>query len=845
MKRIFALFCICATAFSCQKAELTQNDSIQDKESVYDGLVFKLPPPAPKSTIDMGTGTVSFVVGDKVKILYGETSGEGIVQENEGVQWLATNIPSTEEGPFYGVYPNTINASLASSTLTLEIPRVVSGEWADANVMAAKTTKEDLSFSFQHACAYVAFEVSAADITAGFNKFQLARADGNGKLFGTQRVSFDSEGAISLGVQTENIGSYFSTVQYLTSAGTYFFPVLAGLSLEGGVIVGRFKDSNGLLRSKLTSTSRGHIAALGNVCSKMTNKEIRYYITPDGAGDGSSWANAAPVSSIETIANAATSSASAPQSWLDKYHYFCLKGATGDGAVYNANLSINSTGNINIIGGYAGSGTPGTRDINTYKTYLEQNVTSSPIVLLSGNAGYIQFYGLNFRNANLSSGNGGAVRINIGTDAHFRSCSFANNQTSDSNFGGALFIDNGASVTIGEESVFEDNSASRGGAIYMRGGSTLKITDTRFLGNASKQSGHGGGSLYLYNGQSDISDCSFEDNTAVSYGGAVYALGGTQRFTDCTFTGNSAANGGAFSVQGSTASVGVTVQIQGGEISSNVSNNATANYGGGAIWMSQGNKATVRCSGVNFIGNKVVSSVASRGGAICMVQDKGAALMVNACVFSGNGFEITGSKAVFGTAIACQNGNPSSNYNDAAIYNSTFTGGYATGASKANTCSLMLTGSGLLVNSTVVESTQSGDYAVRYANMAEGRTVLYNSITLNQTASAVSNVPSNGYVLANAAAFTPGATDYVDNSVTQASLGLNFTTNPYGSWSGTTPAGYTKGANATDARAAVRSHAGIGEAFDEWLLSLDENIYSKSGNGATRTTPFWPGAFQN
>ena len=558
------------------------------------------------------------------------------------------------------------------------------------------------------------------------------------------------------------------------------------------------------------------------------------------------WANAAPVSSIESITNAATGSTTAPQSWLSKNHYFCLKGATGSGAVYKANLSLKSTATITIMGGYVGSGSPGTRDIDNYKTYFEQDAADTPIVHVSEKAGYVAFYGLNFRNATISSNTGAAIRIQSASSIKIRACSFTGNNAGT--HGGAVDIQSSANVAITEGSSFTNNIAKNGGAIRFAAGSNgvLSVSDATFSGNAGESTSIGGGALYLVNGTSTFTNCTFTNNTSALYGGAASVVGGNNTMTGCTFSGNSAANGGAFGVCCNGADANVA--LHNCTLSENISNNATSNYGGGAIFMGTKEStpthiATVKCDHVTFSGNKVVSSTASRGGAICMVSGLSSSLMINACVFKNNGFEITGSKTVYGTAIACQNG--SSKYNDAAIYNSSFIGGYATGASKANTCSLMLTGSGLLVNSTVVETTQSGDNAARYTSNDAGRSVIYNSIVLNKNASAITAIPSYGYVITNAGLSTPGETDLVDSSITQESLGLDFTTNDYGAWSGTTPSGYTKGATAAGAQAAVRSHTDFGEAFDAWLLSLDANIYSKSGNDATRTAPFWPGAYQN
>ena len=771
----------------------------------------------------------------------------------------------------------------------MDIPRVNSGKWEDVSILAACTDKEQMKFSFKHACAYLSIEVSEADITAGYNKFQLARASGTGRLFGTQAVSFDQEGNIILGDSTEDTGDLFLTLQYFESAGTYYFPVIAGQEYEGGLILGRNKDGHGLLKSQIQRIQRGHVARCGQICQKMGNPRI--YIKPDGTGEGSSWEDAAD---MDFVQQKLTACAAAPQSWLLTDTYFCLKG----NETYETNLEIDNESDFMILGCYEGSGTPGTRDTSAYKTVIRQKSADKPIVTISGTAGKPTLYGLTFCDAKIT-GTGSAVHITSGSEVRIRACTFQNNEAST--HGGALDIDhNSAKVYLYEGCRFKNNTAKNGGAIRLNGTSAkLDIKDSFFSGNKGESATYGGGCLYLTKGQATVSncrfernsatnfggtacitggqhnftnaifednssakeggclylsngsctatDCSFEGNSATTNGGVVYATGGTHSFTSCSFSGNSATYGGAISVNRTDTDIPVSVALHGGTLSGNIANNATSNLGGGAIYMNTA--AKVQCDGTAFIGNKVVSSLNSRGGAICMRSDQGAVLMANACVFKGNGFEITGStkRAVFGSAVACQNGANSNNYNDAGFYNCVFTDGFTINATSTGIGSLMLTGSGICVNCTTVESASVGD-VVRFATPGSGRAVLYNSIVLDKVTSkaSLSAVTSSGYVLSNKfnTNYTAADTDYAAETV-ETSLGLDFTTDPFGAWSGTAPAGYTKGADAAGARAAIRSHSGIGEAFDEWLLSIDPDIYSKSGNGATRTAPFWPGAYQN
>ena len=120
-----------------------------------------------------------------------------------------------------------------------------------------------------------------------------------------------------------------------------------------------------------------------------------------------------------------------------------------------------------------------------------------------------------------------------------------NNRSGES--GGAIYIQNKSQLVMGSEAVITDNySGGNGGAVCALGGSSIKISGATFSGNTSASYG---GALYVQressgnNGTYEIENAVFQDNSA-TYGGAVLILGGigemSIQLNGCSLTGNKA-----------------------------------------------------------------------------------------------------------------------------------------------------------------------------------------------------------------------------------------------------------------------------------------------------------------
>ncbi len=115
-----------------------------------------------------------------------------------------------------------------------------------------------------------------------------------------------------------------------------------------------------------------------------------------------------------------------------------------------------------------------------------------------------------------------------------------------SNPGGALRIDGtvvpSASPTI-RNCRFVNNSASHGGAAFIRGSSSVRFEDCLFKRNSS--SDHGG-ALRCDHSFAEFTSCEFDSNTAGGYGGSVYCEDYAHlRVTDCAFTNGRGDRAGA------------------------------------------------------------------------------------------------------------------------------------------------------------------------------------------------------------------------------------------------------------------------------------------------------------
>lgn len=208
----------------------------------------------------------------------------------------------------------------------------------------------------------------------------------------------------------------------------------------------------------------------------------------------------------------------------------------------------------------------------------------------------------NFTNANVSGVNGG--------------------KTGENNEGGA--IRNSGSLTINtagdQQSIFRNNSAVGGGAIFNDEGGTVDVNnvlfDSNMAVNPDKISSAGFGGAIL-NNMSDIaqipnftiSDSSFTNNSASNYGGAIANFNGNMSISSTHFEGNNtqgAQDGGAIANRS-------TMTIDGSTFKGNYAgSHGGAIINGMSLADTNSQSATMTISNTTFEGNHSVGT----GGAI-------------------------------------------------------------------------------------------------------------------------------------------------------------------------------------------------------------------------------------
>ena len=132
--------------------------------------------------------------GDKIRIIVGEGNVENTdYVDAEVVDGKVTaNVPNADY--YYAVYPTTATYTFTKDEgkITITIPRYQKGTFSEANIMAAKTSKEDAKLNFKNMTSIV-------KLTTG-NKFSYntiaVMANDQTKLTGTVSTTFGEPFAV-------------------------------------------------------------------------------------------------------------------------------------------------------------------------------------------------------------------------------------------------------------------------------------------------------------------------------------------------------------------------------------------------------------------------------------------------------------------------------------------------------------------------------------------------------------------------------------------------------------------------------------------------------------------------
>lgn len=245
-----------------------------------------------KTTIDETTGSVSWAVGDKLKLVCEDGSEfitdaltEADIKEDGTATFKATNVPAGKTLK-WAVYPSDIETSLTGGKFSVTVPQVQDGTFAKASIEVGEIG-EDNSIALKNVCALLKFTVAnegAANVLIGGNGAPL-----NGKAIISNEILGASYTA------SEDVPDYQPNVEVrVNGPGDYYAAILpaktTGLSMQ------IYSADNTLLAENISSNvldaPRKAIKNLGKLREKpFANKR---FVTKDGAGDkqGLSWENA-------------------------------------------------------------------------------------------------------------------------------------------------------------------------------------------------------------------------------------------------------------------------------------------------------------------------------------------------------------------------------------------------------------------------------------------------------------------------------------------------------------------------------------------------------------------------
>ena len=315
------------------------------------------------------------------------------------------------------------------------------------------------------------------------------------------------------------------------------------------------------------------------------------YVSPDGSGDGSSWAQA--TSNLQSAL--CKSHSDSLTIWVKEGYY--TRTSIGDYCFY-------PYGNCQIYGGFNGDEPYdydlSLRNFDAHPSILDGNHTKGLI-----NAQYCNSFlidGFTIQNGSAPSGGG----LSIKSNTHIKNCKICNNQAQLKGGGIALLSSENAMEIVIEDCEFFGNEAKNGGAIYDASNATY--LRCRIHDNTASKSG-GGIHRQICNRPSEFICCQISNNTASAGGGVLSSSQAS--FWSCLINNNTAETGGGCYIKDKTNLYNCTI----------VKNEGLVEYGG--VYNPESTSPNVRnCiiwGNVSQDGNKQIGPMETHE--FCAVQD--------------------------------------------------------------------------------------------------------------------------------------------------------------------------------------------------------------------------------
>ena len=546
--RLFAAFAAATLAFSCMEEANPETPGTDNGGTSYNGpmttLTFSLGELETKTAWDGVNHTWSD--GDQIKIVYGtEDDAYTVAEVVNGL--VSATVGDVET--YYAVYPSKTGHVLTETgDFSVTIPRVQNGTFADANIMAAKTTRAESLFAFKNLTHILKFNLSEGCEYNLFRFYSNSSGDDIRPGASPSLITFGEDVTVGVPI-TNGKQSGYVVAKGLSGVGPHYIGVRAGTDYEGGF---GFLASKGNSESTLTSgtlstetlnTVRSQISYIGTLDDYLFDD---FYITKTGSGSGNSWSDPAGIDLLKNLLQLKRADGTAYEGGNSTTRYYRFNDVTihvaaGEYALASGNSAYTpgdlNKANITIIGGYpenpTADSTPlvGADGSQTVFTIDGTGGTSSRIFLISKQVGNLTFKNISFKKAGATSagallrmnnnaagtltydncyfsaqgGNGnneGFIRIEATTSSssdlnvNFNSCSFVgNNGLNGANMkSGVFYIACKCKVNF-DECVFKDNQATQTADIKSTSGAQLFINRTLFQGgHATEKSGNWYGS---------------------------------------------------------------------------------------------------------------------------------------------------------------------------------------------------------------------------------------------------------------------------------------------------------------------------------------------------------------
>ena len=471
-----------------------------------------------KSTLDETTGSVSWAVEDKLKLVCEDGTDfitdaltKADIKEDGTATFKATNVPAGKTLK-WAVYPSEIVTSLTDGKFSVTVPQVQDGTFAKASIEVGEIG-ENNSIALKNVCALLKFKVADANTTAAKVFIGGNGAPLNGKANISSKILADSYTA------SEDVPDYQPNVEVTVNGpGTYYAAILpaktTGLSMQ------IYSADNTLLAENISSNvldaPRKAIKNLGEL--RRTPFQNKRFVTENGTGDGSSWENAWSFSDLF----------SKIQTLKLTDHIIIM--SEGIARSTSSLITLAAGTKFKVYGGYSktSSGTDITsRDLNKYKTNfagMTQQKDGESVRLFNYTDGTIEtvFDGVGFTETyqNAAEAYGGTCLIISNVQkAYFVNCRIENNKKDGSavvRVGGTK-----ASVTF-ERCTFSNNTVSGKGLIQVQKGGNLTVLDCDFT-QGNTVSG-------------EASDGPYKDKYRVCYKtGGVFTFEGENKFAKDQF----------------------------------------------------------------------------------------------------------------------------------------------------------------------------------------------------------------------------------------------------------------------------------------------------------------------